>query len=275
MLVKYLNNIQQPIVGTLHALSRRYQFNSQSFLNVLCMDNGVYIALSRQLALFRDMELTAGNIANANTTGYQSSHLMFTSFLVDDAKGSKMNFAHDISNYRNTDKGSFQVTNNPLDIAIEGKGYFAVETPLGVRYTRAGNLQVDGNNILVTTEGYPVLDQNNQRIVFDETGGAVTIGSAGNISIEGQELGTINVVEFENQQLLERVGDRLFATDATPTISDSSTVLQGVLESSNVQSVRELTHMIDVSRSVSSTAKLIEVMYDLQRKNASAWTRQA
>ncbi len=239
------------------------------------MDNGVYIALSRQLALFRDMEVTAGNIANANTTGYQSSHLMFTSFMVNDAKGTNMNFAHDISTYRNTDKGSFQVTSNPLDVAIKGKGYFTVETPLGVRYTRGGNFQVDANNTLVSAEGYPVLDQNNQRIVFaEDAGNNIAIGSGGNISVNGEEFANIGVVEFENEQLLERVGDRLFATDSTPTISTASEVLQGTLESSNVQSVRELTHMIDVSRGVSSTAKLIEVIYDLQRKNAATWTRQ-
>lgn len=239
------------------------------------MDNGVYIALSRQLALFRDMEVTAGNIANANTTGYQSSHLMFSSFLVDDGVRGDMQFTNDVSTYRNTEKGGFQVTNNPLDIAIKGKGYFTVETPLGIRYTRAGNLQLDGNNTLVSTEGYPVLDQNSQPIVFDENTTQITIGSAGNISANGAELTTIGVVEFENEQLLERVGDRLFSSDADPVISDTSTVLQGTLENSNVKGVSELTHMIDVSRSVANTSKLIEVMYDLQRKSATAWTRQA
>lgn len=239
------------------------------------MDNGIYITLSRQLGLFRDMEVTAGNIANANTTGYQSSHLMFTSFLVNDGVQGDMNFAHDISTYRNTGKGGFQVTDNPLDIAVKGKGYLTVDTPLGVRYTRAGNLQLDGNNTLVTTEGYPVLDQNGQQIVFDENSTEIIIGEAGNISVNGAELTTIGVVEFENEHLLERVGDRLFTTDVEPTLSTDSTVLQGVLENSNVQGVRELTHMIDVSRGVSNTAKLIEVIYDLQRKNASTWTRQA
>lgn len=238
------------------------------------MDNGVYIALSRQLALFRDMEVTAGNIANANTTGYQASHLMFTSYMVDDGVRSKMNFAHDVSTYRNTEKGGFQVTENPLDIAINGKGYLTVDTPLGVRYTRAGNLQLDGDNTLVTAEGYPVLDQNGQRILFDETTTEITIGGAGNISSNGNELATLGVVEFENEQLLERAGDRLFISDASPKISDTSSILQGTLESSNVQGVSELTHMIDVSRAVTSTSKLIEVIYDLQRKNMSGWTRQ-
>lgn len=239
------------------------------------MDNSVYIALSRQLALFRDMEVTATNVANANTTGYQAAHVLFNSYLVDDGKQKNMAFANDIATYRDISQGSFQSTGNSLDMAISGPGYFMVETPLGERYTRAGNFQIDGNGELVSTEGYPVLDSNRQRIAFTPEDGQVTVGEVGNISVNGEERATLAVVQFDNPQLLERVGDRLFTTDAEPTPSPTSRVLQGTLEGSNVQGVMELTHVIDVSRGVASTAKFIETMYDLERKHVSTWTQQA
>src|SRR5687768_3602243 len=103
------------------------------------MDNSIYIALSRQLAEFRDMDITANNIANANTVGYDSEHILFSTYLTRDInKGDRnpMAFAHDVSSYVNTEMGSLQTTGNDLDLAIQGDGYFIVETPLGIRYTK-------------------------------------------------------------------------------------------------------------------------------------------
>src|SRR5258708_5552303 len=111
------------------------------------MDNSIYVTLSRQLALFRDMDVTANNIANANTTGYNAEHIMFDSFVTKDANQGDRNpvsFANDVATYRNIENGSMQITGNDLDLAIQGNGYFIVETPLGTRYTRAGNFQVSG-----------------------------------------------------------------------------------------------------------------------------------
>ena len=241
------------------------------------MDNGIYITLSRQLALFRDMDVTANNIANANTTGYSSEHLLFTSYLKKDINQrvtNPMAFAHDISTYRNTNTGSMKATGNALDLAIDGDAYFSVETPLGTRYTRAGNFQVDPDGTLMTAEGYPVLDNAGQRITFPEDTLDIQIGSAGNISVNGAEFAVLGVLEFENPQLLERLSGTLYKSEVLPQPTETARVLQGTLENSNVQPMREMTHMMDVSRSVGSTAKLIETIYDLERKAASVWAKQ-
>src|SRR4051812_9350277 len=106
------------------------------------MDNNIYIMLSRQMTLFRDMDVTANNIANTNTTGYSAEHILFSSYLTKDVNRGDRNsmaFAHDVSTYRDTESGPMKVTGNDLDMAIQGDGYFTVETPLGTRYTRAGN----------------------------------------------------------------------------------------------------------------------------------------
>ncbi len=241
------------------------------------MDNGIYIALSRQMALFRDMAVTANNIANANTTGYSSEHIMFNSYLTKDVNQGNRNdmaFAYDVASYRNTDSGTLQSTGNPLDVAIKGPGYFVVQTPLGNRYTRNGNFQIDGNGLLVNSEGYPVLDSSGQQISLPDDTATIDIGSVGNLKVNGEDFATLGVVQFDNEQLLERLNGGLFASEITPLQTENVVVAQGALENSNVVPVLEMTHMINVSRAVGNTAKFVEVMYDLQRKAANAWAQQ-
>jgi flagellar basal-body rod protein FlgF len=245
------------------------------------MDNGIYIALSRQLALFRDMAVTTNNIANANTTGFQAEKVIFSDYLVhDNNRGdrNKMAFANDVSSYRYVQEGSRRHTGNTLDVAIQGMGaYFMVETPLGTRYTRAGNFTLDPNGVLITPEGYPVLDDSGQRLEFPPEAEDIKIGSAGNIAVNGEDFGTLGIARFENPQLLTQTAGGLFKSEVEPLIGESENVsiAQGMLENANTQPVVELTHMIDVSRSVGSTAKYIETIYDLQRKTTNAWTQQA
>jgi len=241
------------------------------------MDNSIYIVLSKQLALFREMDVTANNLANANTTGYDSEHILFTSYLTKDVnlgKTNPMSMAQDVSTYRDTQDGPLNATGNPLDLAIQGNGYFAVQTPLGTRYTRAGNFQIRGDGILTNAEGYPVLDISNQPIAFDENVQTVDVGAAGNIKANGEDFTQLKVVKFDNPQLLERLSGGLYKSDVTPSDADEATVVQGSLEGSNVSSVMELTHMIDISRQVTNTAQFMADMYDLETKTADAWAAQ-
>jgi flagellar basal-body rod protein FlgF len=242
------------------------------------MDNSIYITLSRQLALFRDMEATANNIANANTTGFNSEHILFDSFLAKDINQGNRNdmaFAHDVTSYRNTSTGPMSITGNDLDVAIQGDGYFQVETPLGTRYTRAGNFRIGGDGTLITADGYPVLDASGQQIVFPDTIGEIQIGEAGNLKADGEDFATLSIVSFENPQLLERAGNTLYKSEVVPQQAIGARVLQGTLEGANVQPVLELTHMIDVSRSVENTSQFISAMYDLERKASNAWAKPA
>jgi len=241
------------------------------------MDNGVYIMLSRQLALFRDMEVTANNIANTNTTGYNSQHMLFNSYLTKDINQgvrNPMSFAYDISTYRNTEPGALISTGNPMDFAIQGEGYFMIETPLGIRYTRAGNFQIDASGIITTADGYPVLGPGEQRITLPEGAREIEVGSNGSVRVNGEEFANMSLVRFDNEQLLERLDGRLYKTDAEPQDAPDARIVQGALEGANVKPVLEMTHMIDVSRSVGSTARFIEVVYDLQRKAANTWAQQ-
>lgn len=237
------------------------------------MDNGIYIALSRQMGLFRNMEAVANNIANADTGGYQAEKMMFDDFLVKGGEGPKMAFTNDVSTYHDTRNGPVKVTGNPLDVAISGPGYFAVQTPLGERYTRAGSFHIDANGTLVNVDGNPVLDDGGQPIVFEQEDQNVVIGELGNIKVDGEERANLQVVEFDNPQMLERINSTMFKADIAPQPAAQSRVLNGVLEGSNVEAVKELTRMIEVNRAVGSTQKLIDAQYDMIRKTANTWAK--
>jgi flagellar basal-body rod protein FlgF len=239
------------------------------------MDNGIYIALSRQTALFRDLNVTANNVANVNTSGYQAEEMMFTDYLVNDGNKHKMAFTQDISSYRDTRAGGMHITGNALDVAIQGEGYFTVQTPQGNRYTRSGNFQLDGQGVMVTQDGFPVLDTGNQQIQFEEEDREIKVLSTGAIVVNGEERSSLAVVKFANDQELERLNSTLYSSKTPPQPADTAVVVNGVLENSNVQPVVELVKLTELSRSSTNTAKLIEVMYDLQRKASSTWTKQS
>lgn len=243
------------------------------------MDNSIYVALSRQMTAFRDMDVTANNLANVNTVGFQSENILFTDYLVNEGRSNgKLAFVQDISSWRDTTDGRVQVTSNPLDLAITGKGYFMIETGDGIRYTRAGNFTLGADGTLMTAQGYPVLNDGGQRIGFDDNVKQIKIGENGVISTTNaqgaiEEAGNLALVEFDDPQQMLRVGDQLFKTDQQAIPAVASAVTQGALEMSNVNPVRELIETTKLSRSTSSVSKFIEVMYDLERKTSNAYAR--
>lgn len=241
------------------------------------MDSSIYVMLSRQLTLFRDMETTANNIANVNTVGYNAEKLAFEDFLVEgrlEGKlGKKVAYARDPISYRDTNNGPLKTTGNPLDMAINGPGYFIVDTPLGQRYTKAGNFMIDAEGTLVTPQGYPVLSQDGGVINFPADSTDVLVSDDGRITANGDEIGQVGVVEFDNEQAMKRLGNNLFSSDAEPLERQSARVVQGALEQSNVQGVQELVRVVQLQRSVGSSAKFVEVMYDLQRKVANTYAK--
>ena len=239
----------------------------------MALDNGIYVALSNQLAQFRRLDSTANNIANASTTGFTAEKNRFTTHLhnaqKEIGKTDIVAYPHDTQSYRQLEKGSFQSTGNTFDLAISGDAYFALETPGGERgYTRAGDFQIDGNGFLVNQEGLPVLSVGGQRINIPQESQDVVVNERGAILANGEEIGIVGMFEFANEQNLEHVSGTFMRTvrDEQALVSEESRMMQGVLEGSNVNAIKEMTYLIDVSKSVSSTAKFIETMYDLQRQ---------
>lgn len=238
------------------------------------MDNSIYIALSYQLTRFRDLEVTANNIANMNTPGYSGEKLSFSEHLERDVE-EQNSYVNDPISYRDTTRGPFRTTENPLDLAISGNAYFQVQTPLGIRYTKAGNFQINEAGNIVTAEGHAVLGAGGGEITLPANTTTIVINGAGEVSADGEIAGQIGMMEFANEQAMKRAGSTLFTAEETPQPSITARMVQGAIESSNVSGVTELTRIIELQRSVTSSARFIETMYDLQRRASQVYTRNA
>jgi flagellar basal-body rod protein FlgF len=236
------------------------------------MDNSIYIALSRQTALFRDLEISANNIANANTTGYSTEKVLFSPYLVKDGKRDNA-YANDVTSYRDTTTGPIKLTGNPFDLAITGNGYFQVQTPQGARYTKSGNFQLDAQGIIVTPSGFPVLGKSGGPITIPATAKDVVINGAGEVVVDGEQAGQIGIFEFKNEQTMKRVGNSMYSSEEPAQQSITARIAQGALEGSNVSPVTELVRVQELSRSAGSTAKFISSMFELQRKAATAYAK--
>lgn len=233
------------------------------------MENTSLIALSRATALERKMALVANNIANMNTTGYKAESPLFTEYLVDPEEARTANDLYsmvlDQGTVRNVAMGPILQTGNPLDIALEGDGYLQVETLDGLRYTRSGSLSMDSNRILINSAGLPVLDDTGNQITIPANIQNIMVSADGSISTENGQLAKLGLYRFDREQDMQVLGSGLLVTDERPKTAETTQVRQGFLEQSNVEAVREMTSMIEISRQYQSIQKMMEKQHDLLR----------
>lgn len=235
------------------------------------MENTSYVALSRQAALWRQMEIVANNMANANTNAYKGEEAMFSDYMVKTKSdttpfGRKVSYVQDVGTLRDTREGTLSTTGNQLDVALHNDGYFVADTPAGARYTRDGHFSLDENGMLVTSTGYPVLQKNGQPVVFAPNESQITIAQDGTISTENGVIANLRVVKFDNEQMMRKAGNNAYQTDQTPTDVERPNIQQGMLEESNVQPVVEVTRMVSILRNYEGVQKMIENEHDRQMK---------
>lgn len=231
------------------------------------MENTGYIALSRQMVLRRQMDVIANNLANMTTPAYKAEKMLFVEHLKKTDGTDRVSLVQDIGMVRSLGEGQMTKTDNPLDLAISGDGYFTIETPGGERYTRNGVFQLDAQGRIVTTQGDPVLSVDGNPITIPVDKSTITIAKDGTVSADEDQIGRIRVVRFENQQELEKQANSLFDSGLQePEATDDASVLQGMIEGSNVQGIAEITRMMATSRSYSSASKLIEQEHERQRR---------
>jgi flagellar basal-body rod protein FlgF len=228
------------------------------------IENAILIGLSRQVALRSQMDMVANNIANMNTTAYKSRSLLFREVLVQAEEGDAMSYVEGYGTLRDTSDGPIRPTGNPLDVAISGPGYLVVETDEGDQYTRAGQLRLNEEGILVSQEGDPVMDEDGKEIQFADQSAEVLIAKDGTITAANGEQFKLSVVSFRNEQALEGVAGGLYKTDEAPDEVEDPSVLQGALEGSNVQPITQMTRMIDVQRAYESMQNMIKTDNELQ-----------
>lgn len=227
------------------------------------MDTTSYVALSRQAALFRQMEVVANNMANLNTTGFKVEEVLVAETDVKTKSdttpfGRKVAFVHDYGTVRNPKEGPLSKTGAPLDVAIHGSGYFTLDGPSGPRYTRAGHFRLDENGMIVSENGLPVVQANNQPIIVAPNEAQINIANDGTVSTENGQIGQLRIVSFANEQDLKKSGDGTYITTAQGTTVARPYLSQGMLEDSNVEPISEMTQMLTVMRNYQSVQNILD-----------------
>ena len=243
------------------------------------MSSGIYSALSGSETQWVRLDLIANNLANVNTVGYkrdmmnvENFHETLTAYLSsldEESPTPPLEFATVQGIYNDPSQGGLERTGNQLDVAIVGEGLFSIQTPLGTRYTRAGNFQLSPERNLITSQGHAVLGQGGPITIPPATGsGEIVIDEKGNIFSEGNQVGTLAIVDFADPSALVKEGANVFVlTDpnAEPSTPEF-TLAQSSLERSNVNTVTEMVNMIDAQRSFEAYQKTIKSMNDTDIK---------
>jgi flagellar basal-body rod protein FlgF len=243
------------------------------------MENTLLVGLSRQMVLERELDVVANNMANVNTNGFKADHSLFEEYLNSGAHEDnfqrpdrRVSYVQDRGTFHDFAQGAAQLTSNPLDIAIDGSAFLAVQTAGGERYTRDGNLHLSPTGQLVTVSGDPLLGTSGP-IVFQPTDHDINISPDGTVSVlEGASRtdsvrGKLRLVSFADAQKLLKQGDNLFSAEggATAQPDAKATVRQGYVEKSNVNSVVEMSRMMEITRTYTQVATLLQQQSDLHK----------
>ncbi len=235
------------------------------------MQNAMLVGLSRQVALGRELDVIANNMANVTTNGFKARSARFAEYVNPRATmdafprpDRRVSYVLDSGTPLDTAQGPIETTGNPLDVAVRGEAYLAVQTPAGERYTRNGALQVNAQGQLVTSDGFAVLGESGP-IAFSPQESGANIGADGTVSTDQGQRGKIRLVAFANPQALKSEGANLFSSGTAPTAAGPTVQLaSGAIERSNVRPVVEMSRLIDVNRTYTAVAGMIQRLDDLR-----------
>ena len=213
------------------------------------MENSFYATLTRQSGLLREMQVVANNIANLSTTGFRAEGVVFAEHVRSLGPGEdSLSMAHASARHVYNAQGALSQTGSPFDLAIEGEGYFLIETPEGERLTRAGHFVTDPNGELVTPDGYRLLDAGGAPVFVPPDASSIAIANDGTLSADGQPQTVIGLWEpVDPNGMLHRSGVLFEAPEGVQPMIEYS-VFQGFLEDSNVNPVAQIARMIEVQR---------------------------
>jgi flagellar basal-body rod protein FlgF len=225
------------------------------------MDTTQLVCLSQELAAYQSMDAIANNLANVSTPGFKGETPKFQEY-VDMEQPSEgqtgtqaVSFVQQTGMIRDMSEGHIDITNAPYDVAINGQGYFVVQTANGPRYTRNGHFSLDAQNRIVDDAGDPVRGTGGD-ISIQLTDGDIHIASDGTVSGVNGQIGQLNIVDFANDRALVKEGGSLYSTTQTANTAANATVQQGAIENSNIQPVVEISKMIEVMRAYQAVINL-------------------
>ena len=221
------------------------------------MDAAGYTTLNRQSGLMREMGVVANNIANASTTGFRREGVVFSEFVAAMDEDPSLSMAHASGRHVDLGQATVSQTGGQFDFAIQGDGFFLIETPEGDRLTRAGSFIPSAEGELVTADGYRLLDAGGAPVFIPPDAKAVALASDGTLSANGDPIAQIGLWRPADPLALTHQSGTLFAaTDLEPV--EGATILQGMLEDSNVEPVSEIARMIEVQRAYELGQKFLD-----------------
>jgi len=264
------------------------------------MSDGLYIASSAGVKQQRKLDVVSNNLANMNTPGFKKDELVYkeleppfqgahralesnrNTLLPSGLSNKEVSYVGVDAQTTNFAQGTLLKTGNPLDVALEGDGFFALDTPEGIRYSRVGNFRIDEQGQIVDKEGNPVISTDDASLLVPPGGVQITIGQEGIVSAGTgtaiQPLGQIKVVRFDNPGLLRKEGDGMYrVTDpeqrAIP--HGEARVMQGFVENSNVNAVEEMSKMIQTLRTFEAYQKIIQSVDEADQQSVTSIARLA
>lgn len=238
------------------------------------METLLHVNLSHQAALERRMDVIANNMANMSTTAYKGESVLFENYIerIGGEGGralNEVNYLLDFGTIRAREDGAFQITQNPFDIALQGEGYFTVQSDNGeALYTRRGHLFVDPDGFLALRgSGERLLDTNGQTIPINLEDGLPAISEDGSITGDQGPIAQLALVRFDDERALLRQGANLFrSTNQAPQPAESLEILQGGVEGSNINPIIETTKMVEVMRAYQSAQKSLDDTDELRQR---------
>ena len=221
------------------------------------MSNSIYATLSRQDGLLKELQVVTNNIANTNTAGYKTDRAVFAEYLITTGADSPSLSMGALAGHSfDLTQGTVKFTGGQFDLALQGEGFFAIETDAGQRLTRAGGFQLSADGELITGDGARVLNSGNTPIQIPPEAERLAISGDGTISADGEIIDQVGIFTPNGQ--LQRDTDTRFVADGGFKLAQGVSVLQGALEASNVSPVLEMARMIEVQRAYEAGQTVLE-----------------
>lgn len=243
------------------------------------MSGSIYMAAEGALAYEQRLEIISNNLANINTSGFKKDKALFQAFLNSETMGTdpaRMQAAAEsqaaslwveFSSQTDFSEGQLRPTGNAFDLALVGNGFFCIQAPAGVQYTRRGDFSLNSDGVLVSKQGWPVLGKGGEIKVADAAtsgdGQTFSVDNAGNVYVGGSQIDSLRVVDFAQPRNLEKVDNTMFRSldgAASETAAEDFKVSQGFLELSNVSAVNMMTEMVETLRGYETYQKMIRII---------------
>jgi flagellar basal-body rod protein FlgF len=212
----------------------------------------------------RALDVRAENIANADTPGFKGETVMFSDYLLQQRGvatppgGQTVQMVQDRATWRDFQEGQVEKTGNALDLALQGDGFFTVNTQRGPRYTRSGRFSISQTGQIVDMAGNTLLGTDGRPITITPDDTNLVVTSDGGISGDAGPIGKLRVVRFDDQQSMQAEGSSLFNTSQPPRAVAQPDVMQGAVEGANVQPITQLTQMMSEMREFQFASQFVD-----------------